>query len=72
MKMLRGFVVLITALAVFAVWTSVPVTATQKYAKETGKKCTECHTKVPTKGAADPNLTDFGKAFQKNGHKLPT
>lgn len=72
MKMLRWVVVLITALAVFAVWTSVPVTATQKYAKETGKKCTECHTKVPAKGAADPNLTDFGKAFQKNGHKLPS
>ncbi len=70
MKIVRSAVILFTALAVFAVWSNVPVTATQKYAKETGKKCTECHTKVPKKGE-DPNLTDLGKAYQKNDHKLP-
>ena len=70
MKMLRGAVILCTALAVFAAWSAVPVTATQKYAKETGKKCTQCHTKIPKKGE-DPNLTDFGKEFHKNGDKLP-
>ena len=70
MKILRWFVVLITALAVVTVWSLVPVTATPKYAKDTGKKCTDCHVKVPKKGE-DPNLTDLGKAFQKNDHKLP-
>ena len=70
MKTLRWFVVLITALAVVTVWSLVPVTATSKYAKDTGKKCTDCHVKVPKKGE-DPNLTEFGKAFQKNDHKLP-
>ena len=70
MKILRWFVALITALAVVTVWSLVPVTATPKYAKDTGKKCTDCHVKVPKKGE-DPNLTDLGKAFQKNDHKLP-
>ena len=70
MKTLRWFVVLITALAVVTVWSLVPVTATPKYAKDTGKKCSDCHVKVPKKGE-DPNLTDLGKAFQKNDHKLP-
>ncbi len=70
MKKLTLMFVLMTAMAVFASWTTILVTATPKYAKETGKKCTDCHVKIPKKGE-DPNLTNLGKAFQKNDHKLP-
>jgi hypothetical protein len=44
-----------------------PARATTAYAAATGKPCAACHTR-PDGG---PDLTDFGKAFQANGYKLP-
>ncbi len=41
--------------------------ATPAYASATGLACGQCHTN-PSGGGA---LTDFGKSFQANGHKLP-
>ena len=47
------------------------VTATQKYAKETGKKCLDCHKKIPKQGDKDVQLTELGQKFKDNDHKLP-
>ncbi|MFB3905396.1 MAG: hypothetical protein ACE15E_18270 [Acidobacteriota bacterium] len=44
--------------------------ATLKYKKETGKKCTFCHTDIPRAGDEDKKLTDDGRKFQENGFKL--
>jgi hypothetical protein len=71
MKMLKTGFVLGTALGVALFFSATPSTASQKYAKETGKKCLDCHTKVPKKGAKDHLLTELGKKFAENGHKLP-
>ena len=71
MKLLKGMLLLLMAwcLSFFFLWPK-PSIATAKYAKETGKKCLDCHTKVPKKGK-DPQLTELGKKFLDNGHKLP-
>ena len=45
--------------------------ASAKFTKETGKKCTDCHSKVPKKGEADLYLTELGKKFKENGNKMP-
>ena len=71
MKMLKTGFVLGTALGVALLFSPTSSNATQKYAKETGKKCLDCHTKVPKKGAKDHLLNEFGKKFAENGHKLP-
>jgi hypothetical protein len=71
MKLVRSVLILAAASAAFLLVSIMPSTATQKYAKETGKKCLDCHTKVPKKGDADHQLNDFGKKFVENGHKLP-
>jgi hypothetical protein len=60
-----------TALAAILMFTSTPSIGSQKYAKETKKKCLDCHTKVPKKGDTDHQLTELGKKFAENGHKLP-
>jgi len=44
--------------------------ATLKYKKETGKKCTFCHTDIPRAGDEDKKLTDDGRKFRDNGFKL--
>ncbi len=71
MKILRLGFVLMTALGVALIFSGPPPEASAKYMKETGKKCLDCHTKVPKKGATDPQLTELGKKFAENGHKLP-
>ena len=43
---------------------------TLKYKKETGKKCTFCHTEIPAAGDEDKKLTDDGQKFRDNGFKL--
>ena len=70
MKSLKIALVVATALAVFCLHPSNPTTANVKYQKETNKKCLDCHKKVPKKGE-DPQLTELGKKFAENGHKLP-
>jgi hypothetical protein len=47
------------------------VTATPKYAKDTGKKCLDCHKKIPKQGDKDVQLTELGQKFKDNDHKLP-
>jgi hypothetical protein len=48
-----------------------PLNATSQFTKETGKKCADCHSKVPKKGDKDLYLTELGKKFKENGNKLP-
>ena len=69
MKTLKLTSWLFIAAAVLLVFSITPTTATPKYAKETGKKCLDCHVKIPKKGE-DPQLTELGKKFAENGHKL--
>ena len=71
MKMIKAGFVVGTALGVALLFSVTPSNATQKYAKETKKKCLDCHTKLPKKGDADHLLTELGKKFAQNGHKLP-
>ena len=71
MKLTRSALILAAATAALFLLSIKPSTATSKYAKDTGKKCLDCHTKVPKKGDADPQLTELGKKFAENGHKLP-
>ena len=42
-----------------------------KFTKETGKKCLECHSKIPKKGESELFLTEYGKKFKENGNKAP-
>lgn len=44
--------------------------ATLKYKKETGKKCTFCHTAIPNQGDEDPKLNREGRRFKENGYRL--
>jgi predicted transcriptional regulator len=45
--------------------------ASAKFTKETGKKCTDCHSKIPKKGETELYLTELGKKFRENGNKVP-
>jgi hypothetical protein len=45
--------------------------ASTKFTKETGKKCTDCHSKIPKKGETELYLTELGKKFKENGNKMP-
>ena len=45
--------------------------ASSKFAKETGKKCLDCHKKLPKKGDKELNLTELGQKFKDNGNKMP-
>jgi len=56
--------------AVFFILSSSPAEATLKYKKETGKKCSFCHTTVPEPGDEDPKLNEDGRKFKENGHRL--
>lgn len=40
-----------------------------KFTKETGKKCFDCHSKIPQKGETELYLTEYGKKFKENGNK---
>lgn len=61
------------AIAVLAisVFFMFPLNASSKFTKETGKKCADCHSKVPKKGDKELYLTELGKKFKENGNKLP-
>ncbi len=45
--------------------------ASAKFTKETGKKCTDCHSKIPKKGESELYLTELGRKFKENGNKMP-
>ena len=45
--------------------------ASAKFTKESGKKCADCHSKIPKKGEAELYLTELGKQFKENGNKMP-
>ena len=59
----------LTAALVLAFTCSVGASA--KFTKETGKKCLDCHSKIPKKGEANLYLTEYGKKFKENGNKVP-
>ncbi len=72
MKTLKLAFALAAALGIAWSFSPNPSHATPKYAKETKKKCLDCHTKVPKKGDTDHQLNELGKKFAENGHKLPS
>ena len=56
---------------IFSIASFSPLNASSQFTKETGKKCADCHSKVPKKGDKDLYLTELGKKFKENGNKLP-
>jgi hypothetical protein len=50
---------------------SNPGIASQQFSKATGKKCLDCHKKIPKKGDKDAQLTELGQQFKDNGNKMP-
>ena len=60
-----GAAILAGGLIIVAV--AKPATATPAYAAQTKLACGRCHTSP----AGGGSLTNFGKAFAANGHKLP-
>ena len=74
MKPLNWMIRLISvgiAVLVFSAALLSPLKATSQFTKETGKKCADCHSKIPKKGDKDLYLTELGKQFKENGNKLP-
>ena len=70
MKRITGLGLLLCLAAVILGLSDGRVDGTLKYKKETGKKCTFCHTGVPNPGDEDPQLNEDGKMFKRNGYKL--
>lgn len=70
MKVLRISVLAALLGTFFLMLASVDTQATLKYKKETGKRCTFCHTGIPETGDEDPQLTEDGKKFRDNDYKL--
>ncbi len=70
MKHGRWWAALGVTTGLLAVLFSSGASATLKHKRETGKKCTFCHTRIPEKGARDPRLNEEGKRFKDNGYKL--
>jgi len=70
MKAIRFISYLAVLLVLFVGFYSYTAQATLKYKKDTGKKCSFCHTSVPKAGDEDPKLSEEGKKFQQNGYKL--
>jgi hypothetical protein len=60
-----GAAILASGLIIVAV--AKPATAMPAYAAQTKLACGRCHTSP----AGGGSLTNFGKAFAANGHKLP-
>ena len=60
-----GAAILVGGLIIVAV--PKPATATPAYAAQTKLACGRCHASP----AGGGSLTNFGKAFAANGHKLP-
>lgn len=69
-KLLRILPATILLLWFFLFLSSTATQATLKYKKNTGKKCTFCHTSIPEPGDENPRLNEEGRKFQENGHKL--
>ena len=71
---MKNVLTLISAV-VFAVSTmflfSPESAASQQFSNETGKKCLDCHKKIPKKGDKDAQLTELGQKFKDNGNKMP-
>ena len=65
---LLGYVALL--LVLFVGLYSFTAEATLKYKKETGKRCSFCHTGIPKDGDEDKKLNADGELFKKNGYRL--
>ena len=68
-RLLQAFSLGVLALLLGVSWAG-SVQATLKYKKETGKKCVFCHTGIPKPGDEDPQLSEDGKEFKRNGYRL--
>ena len=65
---LLGYMALL--LVLFVGLYSFTAEATLKYKKETGKRCSFCHTGIPKDGDEDKKLNADGELFKKNGYRL--
>jgi hypothetical protein len=70
MRIARLAVPVIILLTLFVGLYTYTAQATLKYRKETGKKCSFCHTAVPQAGDEDKKLNEDGRQFEENGFKL--
>jgi len=62
-SLLSGFFLLLLA-------SSTPLEGTLQHRKDTGKKCTFCHSSIPESGDEDPKLNEDGRKFKENGNRL--
>lgn len=71
MRYLRNMTVFgLLALFFFLLADATRVEATLKHKRDTGKKCTFCHTAIPNPGDEDPKLNREGRRFKENGYRL--
>jgi len=70
MRLLKVLAGLMLTLALFVGLYTYTAEATLKYKKETGKKCSFCHTGIPKAGDEDKKLNEDGTKFQENDYKL--
>lgn len=70
MKRAKWSLIAVVLAVFFWILSNLSLEATLKYKKDTGKKCTFCHSSIPEKGDEDPKLNEEGKKFKENKHKL--
>jgi hypothetical protein len=63
-------VLLLSGFFLLLLGSSTPLEGTLRYKKETGKKCTFCHSAIPEPGDEDPKLNEDGRKFKENGNRL--
>lgn len=69
-RKLKGIVIFVCTALFFLFIYSASMNASLKYKRETGKKCTFCHTGIPNPGDEDPQLSADGKKFRDNNYQL--
>lgn len=70
MKKLSVSIAGIVLFSLFLILGTSDSRATLRYKKQTGKKCTYCHTGIPEPGDEDPQLNKEGKKFKENDYRL--
>lgn len=70
MRLMKLVIYSALLLVLFVGFYSLTAQATLKYKKETGKRCSFCHTGIPRDGDEDKKLNADGELFKKNGYRL--
>ncbi len=63
-------VLLLSGFFLLLLGSSTPLEGTLRYKKETGRKCTFCHSAIPEPGDEDSKLNEDGRKFKENGNRL--